>query len=390
MRICVIGLGYVGLSNATLLSTKYNVVCHDIDKSKLQLINDRVSPIQDSYISNYFKNKKLNLKTIDKIDKSLIDLDYIIICTSTNYDPKSNSFDTSSIDKILKKLNYSKFKSIIIIKSTVPVGFVEQCNKKYKSLKIYFSPEFLREGKALYDNLYPSRMIIGNEDSHSRKYLSMVKKCCLKKNIKTLFMSSTEAETVKLFANNYLATRVAFFNELDSYSIHYNLNTKSVIDGISSDPRIGTHYNNPSFGFGGYCLPKDTKQLISSFKDIKSALIPSLNSSNNLRKKYIISDILKLNIKNIGIYKLSMKKDSDNYRESSIIDIIKNLKKFDKNIFIYDPLLDDKNKIFGCEIINNFDIFLNKVSLIVTNRISSELKKVSAKKIYTRDVYGEN
>jgi len=390
MKICVIGLGYVGLSNATLLSTKYNVVCHDIDKSKLQLINDRVSPIQDSYISNYFKNKKLNLKTIDKIDKSLVDLDYIIICTSTNYDPKSNSFDTSSIDKILKKLNYLKFKSIIIIKSTVPVGFVEQCNKKYKSLKIYFSPEFLREGKALYDNLYPSRMIIGNEDSHSRRYLTMVKKCCLKKNIKTLFMSSTEAETVKLFANNYLATRVAFFNELDSYSIHYNLNTKSVIDGISSDPRIGTHYNNPSFGFGGYCLPKDTKQLISSFKDIKSALIPSLNSSNNLRKKYIISDILKLNIKNIGIYKLSMKKDSDNYRESSIIDIIKNLKKFDKNIFIYDPLLDDKNKIFGCEIINNFDIFLNKVSLIVTNRISSELKKVSAKKIYTRDVYGEN
>lgn len=390
MKICVIGLGYVGLSNATLLSTKYNVVCHDIDKSKLQLINDRVSPIQDSYISNYFKNKKLNLKTIDKIDKSLVDLDYMIICTSTNYDPKSNSFDTSSIDKILKKLNYLKFKSIIIIKSTVPVGFVEQCNKKYKSLKIYFSPEFLREGKALYDNLYPSRMIIGNEDSHSRRYLTMVKKCCLKKNIKTLFMSSTEAETVKLFANNYLATRVAFFNELDSYSIHYNLNTKSVIDGISSDPRIGTHYNNPSFGFGGYCLPKDTKQLISSFKDIKSALIPSLNSSNNLRKKYIISDILKLNIKNIGIYKLSMKKDSDNYRESSIIDIIKNLKKFDKNIFIYDPLLDDKNKIFGCEIINNFDIFLNKVSLIVTNRISSELKKVSAKKIYTRDVYGEN
>ncbi len=390
MRICVIGLGYVGLSNATLLSTKYNVVCHDIDKSKLQLINDRVSPIQDSYISNYFKNKKLNLKTIDKIDKSLVDLDYIIICTSTNYDPKSNSFDTSSINKILKKLNSSKCKSIIVIKSTVPIGFVEQCNKKYKSLRIYFSPEFLREGKALYDNLYPSRMIIGNEDSHSRKYLSMVKKCCLKKNIKTLFMSSTEAETVKLFANNYLATRVAFFNELDSYSIHYNLNTKSVIDGISSDPRIGTHYNNPSFGFGGYCLPKDTKQLISSFKDIKSALIPSLNSSNNLRKKYIISDILKLNVKNIGIYKLSMKKDSDNYRESSIIDIIKNLKKFDKNIFIYDPLLADKHKIFGCEIINNFDVFLNKVSLIVTNRISSELKKVSTKKIYTRDVYGEN
>ena len=390
MNISVIGMGYVGLSNATLLSTKYNVVCHDIDKSKLKLINDRISPVKDTYISNYFNNKKLKLKTVDKIDESLLDANYILLCTPTNYDPKSNSFDTVSIDKILKKLNSSKCSSIIIIKSTVPIGFTEKCNKKYKNLKIYFSPEFLREGKALFDNLYPSRIIIGSEDSYSRKYLSMIKMCCLKKNIKTLFMSSTEAETVKLFANNYLATRVAFFNELDSYSIHHNLNTKSVIDGISSDPRIGTHYNNPSFGFGGYCLPKDTKQLISSFKDIKSALIPSLNNSNNLRKKYIISDILKQNIKNIGIYKLSMKKGSDNYRESSIIDIIRSLKKLDKNLYIYDPLLVNKNEIFGCKIINNFDLFVNKVSLIVANRVSSELSKVTTTRIYTRDVYGEN
>ena len=382
-------MGYVGLSNAVLLSTRYPVLCNDIDKSKLKSINNRVSPIKDTYISKYFKNKKLNLKTIDNIDKSILKSKYILLCTPTNYDPKKNSFDTSSIDTILKKLNILKCSSTIVIKSTIPIGYVEKFNKKYKKLKIYFSPEFLREGKALYDNLYPSRIIIGKDDYYSRKYISMVKKCCLKKNIKTIYMGSTEAETVKLFANNYLATRVAFFNELDSYSISCKLNTKSIIDGISTDPRIGNYYNNPSFGFGGYCLPKDTKQLSSSFKKIKSALIPCLNNSNNLRKKNITEDIMKLNVKNIGIYKLSMKKDSDNFRESSIIDIIKDLKKAGKNIFIHEPLITDKNKIFGCHIINNFDTFEKKVSLIVTNRISSKLSKISTK-IYTRDVYGEN
>tara|TARA_B100000925_G_scaffold287185_1_gene266071 strand:- start:457 stop:1308 length:852 start_codon:yes stop_codon:yes gene_type:complete len=279
--------------------------------------------------------------------------------------------------------------SIIVIKSTIPIGYVERFNKKYKKLKIYFSPEFLREGKALYDNLYPSRIIIGNEDVYSKNYVSLIKKCCLKKNIKLLFMGSTEAETVKLFSNNYLATRVAFFNELDSYAIHSNLDTKSIINGISSDPRIGMFYNNPSFGFGGYCLPKDTKQLSSTFKNIKSALIPSLTKSNNLRKKNITNDILRFNIKNIGIYNLSMKKGSDNFRESSIIDIIKNLKKFGKNIYIYEPLITDKKKIFGCEIVNDFDTFESKVSLIVTNRISNILEKVSTR-VYTRDIYGEN
>ncbi len=389
MNICVIGMGYVGLSNATLLSTKYEVICNDIDKSKLELIRNRVSPIKDSYITKYFKNKELKLNTIDKIDKSIFKSDYIMLCTPTNYDPKKNSFDTSSIDSILKNLNSMRCTSVIIIKSTIPVGYVQKCNKKYKYLKIYFSPEFLREGSALYDNLYPSRIIIGNDDRYSRRFISVYKKCCLKKNIKTLFMGSTEAESVKLFANNYLATRVAFFNELDSYSIHYKLNTKAIIDGISTDPRIGDFYNNPSFGFGGYCLPKDTKQLSSSFQNINSALIPSLSKANNLRKKNIAIDILKMNVKNIGIYNLSMKKGSDNFRESSIIDIIKNLKKSGKNVYIYEPLITNKDKIFGCEIINNFATFQKKVNLIVTNRISSKLSKVSTK-VYTRDVYGEN
>ena len=389
MKICVIGMGYVGLSNAVLLSTKHEVVCNDIDKSKLNSIDNRISPIRDPYISKYFKSKKLKLKTIEHIDKSIIKSDYVVICTSTNYNPKKNSFDTSSIDNILKKLSLMKCPSIIVIKSTIPIGYVDRSNKKYKKLKIYFSPEFLREGKALYDNLYPSRIIIGNEDVYSKSYVSMIKKCCLKKNIKLLFMGSTEAETVKLFSNNYLATRVAFFNELDSYAIRSNLDTKSIIDGVSSDPRIGMFYNNPSFGFGGYCLPKDAKQLSSTFKNIKSALIPSLTKSNNLRKKNITNDILRLNIQNIGIYNLSMKKGSDNFRESSIIDIIKNLKKFGKNIYIYEPSITDKKKIFGCEIVNDFDRFESKVSLIVTNRISNILEKVSTK-VYTRDIYGEN
>tara|TARA_B100001113_G_scaffold43519_1_gene30756 strand:+ start:123 stop:1292 length:1170 start_codon:yes stop_codon:yes gene_type:complete len=389
MKICVIGMGYVGLSNAVLLSTKHAVVCNDINESKLESINRRVSPIKDSYISKYFKNKKLNLNITHKIDKSILKSDFIMLCTSTNYNPKKNSFDTSSIDSLLKNLNIMRCSSVIVIKSTIPIGYVEKLNKKYKKLKIYFSPEFLREGKALYDNLYPSRIIIGSKDSNSKKYVNMIKKCCLKKNIKTFFMGSTEAETVKLFSNNYLATRVAFFNELDSYAIHAKLDTKSIIDGVSTDPRIGTFYNNPSFGFGGYCLPKDTKQLSSSLRKVNCLLIPSLSKSNDLRKKTISDDILRLNVKNIGIYNLSMKKDSDNFRESSIIDIIKILRKFGKNIFIYEPLITDKKKIFGCEIINNFDVFEKKVNLIVTNRMSNELDKVSTK-IYTRDVYGEN
>ena len=389
MKIYVIGMGYVGLSNAILLSTKHTVICNDIDNSKLVSIDKRISPIRDSLISKYLKNKKLKLKTSNIIDSTIIKSDYIILCTPTNYNVKKNSFDTSSIDNILKNLHAWKCTSMIIIKSTLPIGYVDRLNKKYKKLKIYFSPEFLREGKALYDNLYPSRIIIGKDDSQSRKYVSMVKKCCLKKNINTLFMGSTEAETVKLFANNYLATRVAFFNELDTFCMYSKLNTKSIIDGISTDTRIGNYYNNPSFGFGGYCLPKDTKQLNSSFKNIKTALISSLSNANNLRKKTITEDILKLNVKNIGIYNLSMKKGSDNFRESSIIDIIKSLKKFGKNVFIYEPLITDKNKIFGCEIINNFEIFEKKVSLIVTNRISSKLSKISTQ-IYSRDVYGEN
>ena len=264
MKISVLGMGYVGLSNAVMLSTKYDVICHDIDESKLESIEKRRSPIKDKLISEFLKNKKLKLRTSIKINTEISQSDFIIISTPTNFQISTNMFDTNSIDKILRKLSTMKSSSIIIIKSTLPVGYTAQINNRFKNLKIYFSPEFLREGRALYDNLFPSRIIIGNKDKHSLKFVTIIKSVVQKRNIKTIYMPSTEAESVKLFSNSYLAARVAFFNELDSYCLGNKLDPKSIISGVSSDPRIGKGYNNPSFGFGGYCLPKDTKQLHSS------------------------------------------------------------------------------------------------------------------------------
>ena len=389
MKVSIIGMGYVGLSNAVLLSLKNNVVCHDIDTSKLDCINKRISPIKDSLISSYFKNKKLRLTTSEYINKEMSNSDFIIISTPTDFDAQKKTFNTSSIDVILKKLNSLKSTAYIIIKSTLPIGYTKKVNSLYKKLKIYFSPEFLREGKALYDNLYPSRIIVGGKDKGAKQFANLLKNSSLKKNIKTLFMNSSEAESVKLFSNSYLAARISFFNELDSFSMSNNFGSKQIIDGICSDPRIGDGYNNPSFGYGGYCLPKDTKQLEASFDSIPNSMIKSLNKSNQLRKKCIVDDLLKTKVKNIGIYQLAMKKGSDNFRHSSIIDIIKLLKNKGKNIYIHEPLITNQSKIYGCTLINDFDLFVKKVNLIVTNRLSSRLKKVS-KRIYTRDIYGEN
>ena len=389
MKVSIIGMGYVGLSNAVLLSLKNNVVCHDIDTSKLDCINKRISPIKDSLISSYFKNKKLRLTTSEYINKEMSKSDFIIISTPTDFDVQKKTFNTSSIDVILKKLNSLKSTACIIIKSTLPIGYTKKVNSLYKKLKIYFSPEFLREGKALYDNLYPSRIIVGGEDEGAKKFANLLKKSSLKKNIKTLFMDSSEAESVKLFSNSYLAARISFFNELDSFSMSNSFDSKQLIDGICSDPRIGNGYNNPSFGYGGYCLPKDTKQLEASFDSIPNSMIKSLNKSNQLRKKCIVDDLLKTKVKNIGIYQLAMKKGSDNFRHSSIIDIIKLLKNKGKNIYVHEPLITNQSKIYGCTLINDFDLFVKRVNLIVTNRFSSRLKKVS-KRIYTRDIYGEN
>ncbi len=389
MKVSVIGMGYVGLSNAVLLSLKNNVICHDIDTSKLECINKRISPIKDSLITDYFNNKKLKLMTTDCIDEKISTSDFILISTPTDFNARKNTFDTVSIDIILKKLNSMKSSACIIIKSTLPIGYTKKMNNLYKKLKIHFSPEFLREGKALYDNLYPSRIIIGGKDNDAKRFANLLKKSILKKNIKTFFMDNSEAESVKLFANCYLASRISFFNELDSFSMANNMNSKLLIEGVCSDPRIGAGYNNPSFGFGGYCLPKDTKQLHASFDNIPNPQIKSLNQSNQLRKKHIVDDLLKTKVKNIGIYLLAMKKGSDNFRESSIIDIIKLLKNKGINIYIHEPLISNKSTIFGCTLINNFDSFVKKVNLIVTNRVSNRLKKLS-KKIYTRDIYGEN
>jgi len=389
MRVSIIGMGYVGLSNAVLLSLKNNVVCHDIDTSKLDCINKRISPIKDSLISSYLKNKKLRLTTSEYINKEMSKSDFIIISTPTDFDVQKKTFNTSSIDVILKKLNSLKSTAYIIIKSTLPIGYTKKVNSLYKKLKIYFSPEFLREGKALYDNLYPSRIIVGGKDKGAKQFANLLKNSSLKKNIKTLFMDSSEAESVKLFSNSYLAARITFFNELDSFSMSNNFDSRQIIDGICSDPRIGDGYNNPSFGYGGYCLPKDTKQLEASFDSIPNSMIKSLNKSNQLRKKCIVDDLLKTKVKNIGIYQLAMKKGSDNFRHSSIIDIIKLLKNKGKNIYIHEPLIINQSKIYGCSLINDFDLFVKKVNLIVTNRLSSRLKKVS-KRIYTRDIYGEN
>jgi UDPglucose 6-dehydrogenase len=389
MKISVIGMGYVGLSNAILLAVKHSVICHDNNLSKLDSINKKVSPIKDALINSYLKNKPLKLSTSIDVNEETIKSSFIIISTPTNYDPLKNTFDTSSIDSILLKLNKLKCNASIIIKSTLPIGYTDSANQKFKNLKIYFSPEFLREGKALYDNLYPSRIIIGNTDKYSKRFLSILKSSSLNKDVKTFTMTSSEAESVKLFANSYLAMRVAYFNELDSFASCHHLDSKQLIDGICADPRIGDGYNNPSFGFGGYCLPKDTLQLSSSFNNVPNAIIKSLKKSNQLRKKHVVDDILKSRVKRIGIYLLSMKKDSDNFRESSIIDVIKLLKKNGKTIYIYEPLLGKKKNIFGCTVINDFNSFLNKTGLIVTNRLCKELRKVR-NKVYTRDIYGEN
>ena len=389
MKICVIGMGYVGISNAILLAQKHHVICIDIDAKKLNLIQNKISPIKDSLVSSYLKKKKLNIEVSNVIDSRLSSCKFIIISTPTNFDASKKSFDISSINKIIEKVDKLKIKASIVIKSTIPIGYVSKLNNKYKNLNIYFSPEFLREGHSLHDNLYPSRIIIGDKDKNSMMFAKTMKQCAKGKNIKTIFMKSIEAESVKLFANSYLATRISFFNELDNFSISNKLNSKILIDGVCSDPRISHGYNNPSFGFGGYCLPKDSSQLKHSFKNIPNPLIASIGNSNYSRKKIITEDILSLKTKRIGVYRIIMKKNSDNFRESSIIDIIKMLKRKNKEIYIYEPLIKNKNSLMGCKIINDLLDFKNKSDLIISNRMSIKLKDV-LHKVYTRDVFGEN
>lgn len=389
MKIAVAGTGYVGLSLATLLSQKNEVIALDVIPEKVEKINNRISPIQDEYIEKYFKEKELNLKATLDYKEAFEGAEFVIISTPTNYDEEKNFFDTSSVEDIIEKVLSMNDKNItMVVKSTIPVGYIEKIREEYVTDRIFFSPEFLREGKALYDNLYPSRIIVGDKGEKGKEFASLLKEASLKPDVETLFMNSTEAEAVKLFANTYLALRVAYFNELDTYAEIKGLNTKDIIEGVGLDPRIGTHYNNPSFGYGGYCLPKDTKQLLANYKDIPQNLIEAIVNSNKTRKEFITDEILQMKPEIVGIYRLTMKSGSDNFRSSAIQDIIKSLKAENQKVIIYEPTLN-KDEFNGCKVVDNLEEFKNISSVIMANRLEEKLMDVK-EKVYTRDLFARD
>ena len=385
MKIAVAGTGYVGLSLATLLSEKNEVVALDVIPEKVDKINNRISPIKDEYIEEFFKTKKLNLSATLDFKEAFKDAEYIIISTPTNYDDVTNYFDTSSVEDIIEKVISMGVKTTMIVKSTVPVGFIDNMKAKYHIDNIIFSPEFLREGKALYDNLYPSRIIVGEKSERAEKFANLLKDAALKNDVVIKYMNNTEAEAVKLFANTYLALRVSYFNELDTYAELKGLNTKDIIEGIGLDPRIGDHYNNPSFGYGGYCLPKDTKQLLANYDQVPQNIIEAIVKSNDTRKDHIADMVCKKNPNIVGIYRLTMKTDSDNFRASAIQGIIERLKNKEMNIVIYEPTLNC-DEFNGCKLMQNLNEFKDKSDIILANRLDNNLKSVS-EKVYTRDLY---
>ena len=388
MKIAVAGTGYVGLSIATLLSQNNEVVALDIIPEKVEMINKGISPIKDECIEDYLKNKKLNLRATLDYKDAFKDAEFIVISTPTNYDDEKNFFDTSSVEDIIQKVISMNIETTMVVKSTIPVGFIEEMKKKYNIDNIMFSPEFLREGRALYDNLYPSRIIVGEKSQRAERFAELLKEAAIKKDIPIKFMHSTEAEAVKLFANTYLALRVSYFNELDTYAELKGLNTKDIIDGVCLDPRIGDYYNNPSFGYGGYCLPKDTKQLLANYNKVPQNLIEAIVKSNDTRKDHITKMILEKNPNTVGIYRLTMKTNSDNFRASAIQGIIKRLKANNINVIIHESTL--KVEEFNeCHVINEFDEFVNKSDIILCNRIDDKIEKYSDK-IYTRDLFNEN
>ena len=386
MKIAVAGTGYVGLSLATLLSQNNEVVALDIIPEKVEKINNRVSPIKDEYIEKFFNEKNLNLRATLDYKEAFNGADFVIISTPTNYDEEKNFFDTSSVEDIIEKVISMNDKNItMVIKSTIPVGYTENIKEEYNIDNIFFSPEFLREGKALYDNLYPSRIIVGDKTEKGQAFAKLLQNSAMKENINTLFMNSTEAEAVKLFANTYLALRVAYFNELDTYADVKGLNTRDIINGVCLDPRIGNNYNNPSFGYGGYCLPKDTKQLLANYRDVPQNLIEAIVKSNATRKEFIANEILDKKLKVVGIYRLTMKAGSDNFRASAILDIIKGLKANNQKVIIYEPTLK-VSEYNGCEIVNDLNKFKEQSSIIMANRVTDEIKD-KKEKIYTRDLF---
>ena len=395
MQITVVGAGYVGLSLATLLGQKHEVIVLDIDEEKVAKVNSRISPVQDVYLEKFFAERKLNLTATVDTAIAYKDAEYVIITTPTNYEDETNSFDTHAVDSTIEICMANNDHCIMIIKSTVPVGYTRSVRKKYNTSHILFSPEFLRETKALYDNLYPSRIVVGTDIAdpamviHAQVFSTILQECANKEDIPVLIIGLDEAEAAKLFANTYLAMRVAFFNELDTFAEMNGLSTKNIIDAICHDPRIGKHYNNPSFGYGGYCLPKDTKQLKSSFHDIPENLITAVCQANHTKKGHVIKGILNKHPGTVGIYRLTAKSNSDNFRSSAVWGVMERLSKEKQEIVIYEPLLGDAAEFMGYKVVHSFAEFKRSCDVIVANRVSSELSEVMYK-VYTRDTFGRD